>query len=90
MQKTKLTDEEMKQIKNFREKVSQLTVDVGDLQLNRVLLENALEEVNLQYDKLIKEFKQSKQNEKEFVTSLKSKYGDGQILIDSGEFIKSN
>jgi len=84
----KLSKEELEQINSFRNSINEVTFKIGDVELNKVILKNSLEEMEEEYNKLKQQFNQIKKSEKEFVSKLREKYGDGGINLESGEYIK--
>lgn len=84
----KLSDEEIKKIDKFRNDIGMITLKVGDILLNILNLENEIKQLRQEEKELINQYDNIKHSEKEFITSLKNKYGDGGINFNSGEFIK--
>jgi len=79
-EKKVLTQEEITQLKNVRERRIQLVESFG-------ILESRIQEFNLQKDYLKEEFKKLIQEENDLGRNLQQKYGDGSIDLDKGEFI---
>ena len=71
--------EELTQLKELRTKVSQLTLDLGNLMINKIKLE---ESENL----LKKTLSDLEKEESTLAKSLSKKYGKGSIDLDSGTF----
>ena len=82
MEKKVLTQEEITQLKNVREKRIQLVESFG-------ILESRLQEINLQKESLKDELKKLIQEETDLGRNLQQKYGDGSIDLDKGEFISN-
>jgi len=80
MEKKVLTQEEITQLKNIREKRVQLVESFG-------ILESRLQEINLQKENLKNNLKQLIQEETDLGKNLQQKYGDGSIDLERGEFI---
>jgi DNA-binding protein H-NS len=80
MEKKVLTQEEITQLKNVREKRIQLVESFGILELRT-------QEINLQKENLKDNFKQLIQEETDLGENLQQKYGDGSIDLEKGEFI---
>jgi len=83
MEKVLLKKEEIDTIKN----IQQTELDLVD-QLGRV--EYQIQTLNLQKDNLKQEVINLQTKSQEFGETLRQKYGDGSINIETGEFIKSN
>ena len=77
-----LTQEEITQLKNTREKRFQLVESFG-------ILESRIQEINLQKETLKEELKKLIQEETNLGKALQQKYGDGSINLEKGEFITS-
>ena len=75
-----LTQEEITQLKNIREKRVQLVESFG-------ILESRIQEFNLQKDNLKDNLKQLIQEETDLGRNLQQKYGDGSIDLEKEEFI---
>ncbi len=82
MEKKVLTQEEITQLKNVRERRIQLVESFG-------ILESRLQEINLQKENLKDELKKLIQEETDLGRNLQQKYGDGSIDLDKGEFISN-
>lgn len=82
MTTTVLTQEEIAQLKNVRERRIQLVENFGILELRS-------QEINLQKENLTEEFKKLIQEENDLGRNLQQKYGDGSIDLDKGEFISN-
>jgi hypothetical protein len=80
MEKKVLTQEEIAQLKNVREKRVQLVESFG-------ILESRIQEINLQKENLKDNLKQLIQEETDLGRNLQQKYGDGSIDLEKGEFI---
>ena len=82
MTTTVLTQEEIAQLKNVRERRIQLVENFGILELRS-------QEINIQKENLTEEFKKLIQEENDLGRNLQQKYGDGSIDLDKGEFISN-
>jgi hypothetical protein len=83
IQQTKVTEEELKEIGEFQEKINLLTYQLGQLELQRLNLEQNKKILENEHLVLI-------QSEKKLGDSLKEKYGDSQIDLKTGEIIQSS
>lgn len=77
-----LTPEEINQLKDIQLKRSQLVEQFGRIEFT-------IQEINLQKDFLIQELSNLKQLEITTGNALETKYGQGVINIDKGEFTQS-
>jgi len=78
----KFTDEELKDLKNLRLTYSELSHELGQVQLNRHSLDTREKE-------LLGRVNEVRNKEKSMADELKGKYGNGRIDIDTGVFIPS-
>ena len=79
---TKFTDEELNQINEVRLKYAEVVNHLGQLQLNKRLLEKEIENTLERYDELVA-------TEAELVDALQKKYGAGTLNPQTGEFTPS-
>ena len=82
MTTTVLTQEEITQLKNTRERRIQLVESFG-------ILESRIQEISLQKENLKDNLKQLIQEETDLGRNLQQKYGDGSIDLEKGEFISN-
>lgn len=75
----KITDEELKSISDLKQEVSQLVYGLGELQYQRM----GLDQMELQ---LKDRMKQLRVQETQVLNDLKEKYGNVSINIETGEF----
>ena len=73
------SEEELKQLRELRTKLDQLTAKLGHLFINKIKLEEAEKQLTNQLSTLEKE-------ETDLGKSLSKKYGNGSIDLDSGTF----
>ena len=73
------TEDEMKQLRELKDKINEMTAQFGQLSLNKIRLERTEKELKDQLFKLEKE-------ENTIAKSLSNKYGKGSIDLDSGTF----
>ena len=77
--KEKFTEEEMKTIESIKKSYDELTVQLGQLNVEELVLNESRENLN-------KIFLGLRTKEKDFATSLSDKYGKGQLNLDTGVF----
>ena len=82
IKKTKITEEELKELENFQQTINTITFQLGQLSLRKLNLESEENNLKNQYCSLL-------QTEKELGDRLKEKYGDSQIDLKTGELIQS-
>lgn len=82
IKKTKITEEELKELENFQQTINTITFQLGQLSLRKLNLESEENNLKNQYSSLL-------QTEKKLGDKLKEKYGDSQIDLKTGELIQS-
>jgi hypothetical protein len=80
MANQKLTDEELKTIKEIQEQNQALALELGNLELTKIQVEN-------RYDELVDFYNKLKEKEQELGKELSDKYGNGTINLEAGEFV---
>ena len=83
MEKTVLTTEELQAIKDLQKKKDQLTIDFGYLEVQ-------IQELKSQKEMVLKALSDLKIEENKVSQQLQEKYGEGNIDLNSGEFISLN
>ena len=76
----KFTEEEMKKVNEIKTKYQEITVSLGQVELDRLLLEEQRAELNRQY-------KEQREIEAKYAKELSAKYGVGTLDIETGNFI---
>ena len=76
------SEQELKELRSLKEKISKLAFDFGNLTINKIKLEE-----NEAF--LKKELNNLENQEKTLAQNLTEKYGNGKIDLDSGTFTPS-
>ena len=74
----KLTTEELQQIKNIKQKYTNLALSLGEIELQKISIEK-------EKQSLIDIHSQLNEEEMTLAKNLTEKYGNGSINIDTGE-----
>jgi predicted nuclease with TOPRIM domain len=82
MENTKLTPEELENLKSINTELNSIVVSLGQIEINKSLLETNKQN-------LLANFSQLQKNQEKLATELTQKYGDGSIDINTGEFTKA-
>ena len=80
MEKTVLTTDELQSLKNFQSTINQIINDFG-------VIEFQIQELKTQKEMLVKALANLKAEENKVSQELQDKYGEGNIDLNSGEFI---
>ena len=84
--KVKLTDDEIKSIKEVQQGYQQLQTTIGSVHLRKHQLILQVEEAEKQLVELEVNFTQMRNEEVELLKNLEEKYGQGNLDMVSGEF----
>ena len=83
MEKVFLTEEEKKQLSELQTKETEILNKIGEISVNISLL-------NTQKENKIKEATQLNEQKTKIAQQLQTKYGEGSINLETGEFTKVN
>jgi DNA-binding transcriptional MerR regulator len=83
----KLEPEEIQSIMNLRQKMSDKVVQFGEIEVEKHLAEQRIEFLETQKNMLKEEFAQMQESEKKLADELNAKYGEGNLNLDTGEFV---
>ncbi len=81
-----ITNEELEEINNLRNKLAMVVSDAGQSSLQLQLLQADIIELNKRLDEHSKTFRSLLEEEQVLLKRLSEKYGAGEINFDTGEF----
>ena len=81
----KLTQEELQSIKDLQSKYNQTLFEIGVAEAQRIALSEQLEKLENNKSTLFKDLATIEQKESELTATLQTKYGQGNIDIETGE-----
>ena len=85
----KVTPEELEVVNEVRSKYQEITVKLGQIQVQRMTISGQLEILNKNEEVLREEWVKTQQEESKAITDLQEKYGKVNINLDSGEINES-
>ena len=85
----KVTPEELEVVNEVRSKYQEITVKLGQIQVQRMTISGQLEVLNKNEEDLREEWVKTQQEESKAITDLQEKYGKVNINLDSGEINES-
>ena len=85
----KVTPEELEVVNEVRSKYQEITVKLGQIQVQRLTISGQLEVLNKNEEDLREEWVKTQQEESKAITDLQEKYGKVNINLDSGEINES-
>jgi len=81
MSTTKLLKEELQQLRDFQSQDNEITFALGQIELRKVFIEKEKQNLQTRYQTQL-------QQQEKLGKELQEKYGDGNIDLEKGEFIK--
>tara|TARA_Y100000592_G_scaffold68164_1_gene105967 strand:+ start:2362 stop:2652 length:291 start_codon:yes stop_codon:yes gene_type:complete len=89
METKKLEEKEIKEIKEISNEKNQITVDLGKIKTDLILMEAQMDHMRKMEDDLVAKFKGNQTKGKKLMDKMNKKYGAGTINIDEGVFTPS-
>jgi len=86
----KFTEEEMKSLRDLQDSYTQKQAELGQVSVQRILLNQQMENLDQRQSQLETEYAQIQQTEQDLVKQLNEKYGPGQLDPESGVFTPNN
>ena len=85
----KITPEELEDVQKVRSEYQEITVKLGQIQVQRLQISNQLELLNKTEEELGKQWSETTSKERKAIQDLQEKYGKVNINLDSGEINES-
>jgi len=85
-EKIKFNDEELKQLESLQNDYSQKQVELGQIHVQRLLLNQQLAELQNRQSEIEHQYIEIQGREKQMVDMLNEKYGAGQLDPETGVF----
>ena len=85
----KVTPEELENVQEVRSKYQEITVKLGQIQVQSLTISGQLEVLNKNEEDLREEWVKTQQEEAKAIQDLQEKYGKVNINLDSGEINES-
>ena len=82
----KIDEKDLTRIKELRDEYKSQTVKIGQLNVERILMNQAVERLNKAVEESEAHYIQLQENERSLVKELQEKYGIGQLNLDTGTF----
>ena len=83
----KIEKVDIESIKELRQKSSELIVKFGEVELEFIYVENRKNELDTYKAGLVKELTELQESEKTLTTDMETKYGQGNLNLETGEFV---
>ena len=85
-----ITQEEKDFVQKLQETYSEVTVKLGQVQMEIHDLETTLNELNELKKGILNQYTDARKSEQDFINSLSDKYGTGSLNLETGEFVPGN
>ena len=82
---TKITDEELKEIKDLQQNSQILTYQIGEISLQREFTQKQLKRLDDEFNNFISSFEKLQEKEIELAEKLKTQYPDRSINLETGD-----
>ena len=76
----KLTEDEIKEVGDLRSSISNVTLVIGETEI-------AFANLEIRKNELLNNLKKLSEKQNDFAQKLESKYGKGNVNLDTGEFV---
>ena len=86
----KFTDDELKSLQDLQTNYQEKQVALGQLSVQRILVNQQMEGLEMRQDELETEYRAVQQEERDLVQKLNEKYGPGQLDPQTGVFTSTN
>ena len=86
MPETKFSEKELKEVNDLQGTYLRLQNTLGQISVGRIRVEQQLSEFDRAEETVVKQFEETQQKERDFISSINKKYGDGNLDITTGVF----
>ena len=83
----KFSEEELKQINEVADTYSSLQTELGNLSVQKILVDDRIQAIQDREAEIRKEWKKNQVTEQDLVKTLSEKYGEGTLDPKTGSFI---
>tara|TARA_A100001201_G_scaffold118366_1_gene101904 strand:+ start:174 stop:455 length:282 start_codon:yes stop_codon:yes gene_type:complete len=83
----KFSEEELKQINKVADTYSSLQTELGNLSVQKILVDDRIQAIQDREAEIRKEWKKNQVTEQDLVKTLSEKYGEGTLDPKTGSFI---
>ena len=85
IKETKITEEELAEIKQLQQDSQVLTYQIGELSLQREFAQKQVKRLDDEFNNFISSFEKLQEKEVELVEKLKTQYPNRSINLETGE-----
>ena len=90
MATVKLTEQELEKIAQMQTDYATITAQLGQLKIEQMLVRKQLQRLDELESNFESEYLKLQTTEQEFAKEIESKYGTGEINLETGEFIQDS
>jgi len=85
LKSTKITDEELAEIKQLQQDSQILTYQIGEISLQREFAQKQFKKLDDEFNNFISSFEKLQEKEVELIEKLKTQYPEKSINLETGE-----
>jgi chromosome segregation ATPase len=82
---TKITDEELAEVKQLQQDFQILTYQIGEISLQRELAQKQLKKLDNEFNNFVSSFEKLQEKEEELINKLNTTYPNTSIDLETGE-----
>ena len=86
----KLDKEHLEAIQTLRESFSHVTMRIGSIAMEEIMLQRQLESIQQEKESFINEMMDLQKQETDLINTLRERYGDGEINTADGTFTSNS
>lgn len=86
----RFTEEELLELKNIQTQYQQIIMQFGELNINRLEIETAINNLKTAEDKLKQSYSDLQKKEQSTIDKIILKYGEGSLNLKEGTFVPAS
>lgn len=83
----KLSEQELQKVQELQTKYAEITAQLGQIKIESIIINEQLKRLNTLEDSLAAKYLAIQTEEEQFAKLISEKYGNGDINIETGEFL---
>lgn len=85
----KLSEQEVQKLQELQNNYAEITAQLGQIKIESIILNEQVKRLSELENSLTTKYLSIQNDEESFAKSISEKYGDGEINIETGEFLPS-
>lgn len=86
----KLSEQEVQKLQELQNNYAEITAQLGQIKIESIILNEQVKRLSELENSLTAKYLSIQNDEESFAKSISEKYGDGEINIETGEFLPSS